>query len=198
MEIRPSLPPQLIAEPPAGEVGGRLGFIGSPSTPQAPEPTRDSRQRSSGSAQVGDACNPGLQSHPPGHPAVQAPSLPPPCCVPRSARGRPRVRDSRALSHDSISLWATGSPAPNPDSLGRCAGASLGRPELLGGPMLVRPIRAPRGEHDSRTATAVVGRTPPHAARLPGGGACGGGAHGRGVAVSCLLGMLKWECLQRW
>lgn len=131
LEIRPCLPTQLIAEPPAGEVSGRLSFIGSPSPPQTPEGASDSKAAVVRLHPGGAACNPGVQSHPPCHPAAaRAPSLPPPCRVPRSTRGRPRVRDSRALSHDSTALSATGLPAPYlADSLAHCAGASLARPD---------------------------------------------------------------------
>lgn len=87
-------------------------------------------------------------------------------------------------------LWTTGRPALYlTDSLVHCAGADLGRPEQLGGPMRARPIRASPGGHKRRTATAVVGL---RAARLRegtrgwglrGGKRFGGWAYERGGPV---------------
>jgi hypothetical protein len=53
--IRPCLPAQLIAEPPAAEVSGRLGFIGSPPTTQTPAGTSAGEQRPALSVQAGQA-----------------------------------------------------------------------------------------------------------------------------------------------
>lgn len=129
-----------------------------------------------------------MQSHQPCHPAVQAPSQPPPCRVPRNTRGRPRVRNSRALSHGHSALCHR-LACPLLDSLVHCAGASLGRPKQLGGPMRARPIRASPARHERLTATTVAGC---RAARrhegtrgrgLRGGKCFRGGAYGRGGPV---------------
>lgn len=132
LEIRPCLPTQLVAEPPAGEVSGRLSFIGSPSPPQTPERASDNKQRALGSTQVEPPATKACRAtrHAtlllPGHLPCHRPAA----RVPLSTRGRPRVRDSRSLCHDSTSLSATGLPAPYlNDSFAHCAGASLGRPE---------------------------------------------------------------------
>lgn len=158
MIISPSLPTQLIAEPPAGEIGGGLSFIGSPTSPQAPEGTSERKQPSLGSAQVGV---PAIQAcRATSHATLQSRHLP--CHRPAASLATPAGDPGSATHVSSVMtalLSATGLPALYlSDSLARCAGASLGRPEQLGGPMRARPIRASPSGHERRTATTLVGR----------------------------------------
>lgn len=157
MIVSPPLPTQLIAEPPAGEIGGGLSFIGSPTTPQTPEGTNERKQPSLGSAQVGV---PAIQAcRATGQATLQSRCLP--CHRPAASLATPAGDPGSATHVPSVMtalLSATGLPVLYlTDSLVHCAGASLGRPEQLGGPMRAWPIRASPSGHERRTATTVVG-----------------------------------------
>lgn len=84
-EVRPPLPPQLVVEPPAAEVRGGLGFVGSPPTTQVPGRTGAVAEQS---------------------PAAPLPR-PPPSLAPSATPPGPRAR-----THVPSVMTATGSRTP--------------------------------------------------------------------------------------